>query len=524
MHLDEQGIYSLEWNGEQELLIGTAYPANLYGYEPTTGTLRLISDQLTDENYVYNISYLDGFCYLGIGSRAQLIKVDCQTGKFENILPDRFAENSFVYDQLAYENAIYFYLSSTDEMVRYDPQTESFETIGTSIPLILDDGTVAREWIDKIESSGTHLNVGGRLVVQDDTFYQSFYTGSKAVYYDPRDGSLYGMDISGFLHRYRNGIEISTVNLGALLKPTYIVPKEMVAYDGVVYFPNRHFTTYRVSNGAVKQFLVTSEPQASTVTQDGVYTANYTSADVWFYPFATFEAEPERINLMNIAQYQIADIDHQARPTQMDVTVDGRYLAIGTGPLYGNFGGAISIYDLHENKFLYTMENIVPNHQIQSVFCSSSMPSCVWLGSNPYGESTSPLYLEEPSHLILWDIPNQTVLLDIIPDEGMRKIASIAEVGDRVYCITQDGLIHAFDTATGKEVGINRDVEFYELLVCQNGTLLAANETSISQINPETLKATVWWDGFTLLSHLTEDLVTGQLFCLDEARLILLEP
>ena len=58
VHLDEKGVYSLEWNGAQELLIGTAYPANLYGYTPDTDQLRLISDRLTDENFVYNISYI----------------------------------------------------------------------------------------------------------------------------------------------------------------------------------------------------------------------------------------------------------------------------------------------------------------------------------------------------------------------------------------------------------------------------------------------------------------------------------
>ena len=81
VHLDERGVHSLAWTEAQKLLIGTVYPANLYGYTPDTGNLRLISDRLTDENFVYNISYLDGFCDLGIRSSAQLIKVDCETGK-----------------------------------------------------------------------------------------------------------------------------------------------------------------------------------------------------------------------------------------------------------------------------------------------------------------------------------------------------------------------------------------------------------------------------------------------------------
>ena len=523
VHLDERGIYSLEWDGQQELLIGTAYPANLYGYTPETDTLRLISDSLTDENFVFNISYLDGYCYLGIGTNAEFLKVDCQTGEYQDILPAQYADQASVYDQIIYQDEIYLFLSPDGEGVRYEPETGTFAGIGTGEPLIQDTGEIAPEVVKSMAEAAACLNITERLLVRGEYSTQAYQTGMKFSYYDDRDDSFYGVDISGFLHQYQDGVEVSQVNLGALLEPTYITPTEMVAYDGVVYFPSRHFTTYRVSDGEAKQFLVKSEPQASTVTRNGVYTANYTSADVWFYPFATFEADPESVNLMNVSQYQIADIDHQARPTQMDVTTDGRYLAIGTGPLYGNFGGAVSIYDLQEETLLYTAENVVPNHRIQSVCCSTSMPSCVWLGSSPYGENTSPQYLEEPSHLILWDIPKQEIILDIIPDEEMKKIASIAEVGDRVYCITQDGLIHAFDTNTGDDMGVNRKEEFYELLVCQDGTLLAVNETSISEIDPETLNATVRWDGFSLLSHLTEDPVTGQLYCLDEERLIFLK-
>lgn len=301
VHLDESGIYSLEWSGEQELLIGTAYPANLYRYAPDTENLRLISDHLTDENFIYNISYMDGFCYLGIGTSAEFLKVDCQTGEYQNILPIQYSDQSYIYDQVVYQDEIYLFLSPSGESLRYEPETGVFTEIGTGEQLIQDTGEIAPEIVNCMAETTARLNITERLFLRDASSAQVYQTGMKFSYYDDRDDSFYGGDISGFLHQYQDGVEVSQVNLGALLEPTYITPTEMVAYDGVVYFPSRHFTTYRVSDGEAKQFLVKSEPQASTVTRNGVYTANYTSADVWFYPFATFEADPGSVNLMNVS-------------------------------------------------------------------------------------------------------------------------------------------------------------------------------------------------------------------------------
>ena len=234
VHLDEKGIYSLEWNGQQELLIGTAYPANLYGYTPETDTLRLISDSLTDENFVFNISYLDGYCYLGIGTNAEFLKVDCQTGEYQDILPAQYADQASVYDQIIYQDEIYLFLSPDGEGVRYEPETGTFAGIGTGEPLIQDTGEIAPEVVKSMAEAAACLNITERLLVRGEYSTQAYQTGMKFSYYDDRDDSFYGVDISGFLHQYQDGVEVSQVNLGALLEPTYITPTEMVASVGFV--------------------------------------------------------------------------------------------------------------------------------------------------------------------------------------------------------------------------------------------------------------------------------------------------
>lgn len=185
-------------------------------------------------------------------------------------------------------------------------------------------------------------------------------------------------------------------------------------------------------------------------------------------------------------------------------------------------GGAISIYDLMNKQLIYTHQNVVENHLIQSVYCSTLSPNLVWLGTSPYGESTSPLYIDEPAHLVLWDIKEQKIRLDIIPDEEARKIPYIVENKGKVYCITDAAYLYCFDINNGKQLGVNIDDGIKEILVNREGEMLGISDEIVLKIDPITLKTEVIAQGFSFLSNLKEDVITGNLCVFDETDLILL--
>lgn len=350
-----------------------------------------------------------------------------------------------------------------------------------------------------------------------------YETGGKTSFLDAASGVIHTLNTSGvYMRKDLAGNILFQRDLGGLLEKDYVLPTEFQVYDGVFYAPGRRFA---VRDGAgEKTFLVSDEPQASAVTADGVYTANYTDCTLYFYPFETFAGDPEAVWMNDPERFLLADIENQCRPSQMEPTPDGKYLVIGSGPMYGRFGGAVSVYDLERRALLYTHENVVEGHQIQSVKCSAARPGCVWLGTNPYGENTTPQYLDEPSHLILWDIRGERALLDLVPDEDSQKLGSIAELDGRVFCVTQAAHLLSFDAESGEALSANRKDGVREVLAVSDGRLLGVNDGALFSIDPETLRTRTLAKGFRFLHHLTEDPVTGELYVFDYAELARLTP
>lgn len=508
-HFPEAGCYALSWDGNDTVYAASSYPAALYSYSLSGDRTLLVSNEITDQPYIRSMEYFDGNCYLGIGSQAELISIEPKSGAIHHLLPQAYDAESFVYGLRAFNGKLYASLSPSSTILEYDPAERVFSEIQSY-------RDAAYSNITEEYSSGANL-LGSLLVkgAEGDTISFSLPYKSAALW----NGAVYGLNISGIVEKHSGNAAAVSHDLCEYLERSYVIPTEFLAYDGNLYIPERRFQSI-FRDGKTVTHLVSTEPQASTVTADGVYTANYTRADVWFYPFSVL-ADPDTD--LNDPRYKIADIEHQCRPSQMEITPDNRYLVIGTGPEYGSFGGAVSVYDLQERSLLYTHENPIAGHRVQSLTCSTARPGTVWLGTNPYGENTYPAHLDEPSHLLLWDIAAETALLDLIPDAGMQKIASIEECGNTVICVTQDAHLHAFDVTTGNEIAENSKDGIYELLLRQDGTLLGINESSVFRINPATLRAEPLIQNFEQLVRLREDVITGKLYVFDRANLIYLE-
>ena len=508
-HFQEKGCYALCWDGNDTVYAASSSPSALYSYSISAGRSILISNEITSQPYIRSMEYFGGNCYLGIGSQAELISIEPKSGAIHHLLPQAYDAESFVYGLRAFNGKLYVSLSPSSTILEYDPAERVFSEIQSYCD-------VAYSNITEEYSSGANL-LGSLLVkgAAGDTISLSLPYKSAALW----NSAVYGLTISGIVEKHAGNAAAVSHDLCEYLERSYVIPTEFLAYDGNLYIPERRFQSI-FRDGKTVTHLVSTEPQASTVTADGVYTANYTRADVWFYPFSVL-ADPDTD--LNDPRYKIADIEHQCRPSQMEITPDDRYLVIGTGPEYGSFGGAVSVYDLQERSLLYTHENPIAGHRVQSLKCSTARPGTVWLGTNPYGENTYPAHLDEPSHLLLWDIAAETALLDLIPDASMQKIASIEECGNTVICVTQDAHLHAFDVTTGNEIAENSSNGIYELLLRQDGTLLGINESSVFRIDPATLRAEPLIQNFEQLVRLREDVITGKLYVFDRTNLIYLE-
>lgn len=68
-HFDHtQGIYDLAWDGADRIFAATSQPAALYSYDISNGELDEVCADFTEEQFVRSLSYVNGKCYLGIGT------------------------------------------------------------------------------------------------------------------------------------------------------------------------------------------------------------------------------------------------------------------------------------------------------------------------------------------------------------------------------------------------------------------------------------------------------------------------
>ena len=86
-HVDGRGIYALAYDENDHIIIATSDDAAIFLYGMTDGKVEKVCTDFSDQGYIRSMEYHDGYCYLGMGSKADLIKMDVTTGSHSSILP-----------------------------------------------------------------------------------------------------------------------------------------------------------------------------------------------------------------------------------------------------------------------------------------------------------------------------------------------------------------------------------------------------------------------------------------------------
>lgn len=517
-HFPERGICDLAWDGKNTIYVGTSYSAGLYQYKISENYAEYCCDILTEYPYIRSMSYLDGHVYLGIGSSADLLEVTPETGAVCSILPEEYKGESFVYAQGIYDGNIYFLLSPSYQIIRYDPISHIFEAVECTE---LNSLAQIQFPIDGF------VDLQGILVVfQGDTPVSIVVSENSVVsYIDVTENVFHMLDGSGIYHR-NTLYDTFSLDFAEILDKQLIRPINAFVIDSVLYIPWRRFVRQDLRNlQDTRTFLVTDEPQAALPTEQGIFTANYTDCTIYFYSYEDLKKDPSEIS-MNSPEYLLANIEHQCRPRDLCVVGNGRYLVLGSGPLYGLFGGAVSVYDLQENKLLYTHEHVIENHQIVNVLPSKITPGAVWLGTAPLSENGEVMFLDEPGHIVLWDYLNQRIMLDIVPEvacKDLRATDPAVEYNGVLYVRTRSGDLLCFDALTGKQLAQNIGCEILGLFMTTDG-LIGYSSNACYSINMNTLECNLTMDGFTYLHNLTQDPITGILYLWDDVELLKLNP
>ena len=377
-----KGIYDvgdLVQKGNSKILVTTSDPLGVWIFDKETGKLQQCDVDLPEAKFIRSCSVVDDKIYLGMGCPAGLIEYDITTGESVSILPEEYNNQTFVYDQYSLDDKIYLLMSPSYDVLEYNVKDKSFSVFS------IFKNKDRSDMLD-LYSTQEEISLLGNIFFEDKELVGSVQGGSCASFI--YKNKLYGVDSSGILRCYDKDSLINETDLYGLVNKEYTVPQKYVVYNDVVFIPGRRFLKYNMNSGEKKVFLVTDEPQALYADEDGIFTANYTECTLYYYTWSLFDNDSYSVN-MNSNALLLADIDEQCRPYDICRSEDLKYVFLASGPLYGKFGGALSVYDFENKELLYTDINIVKD-QIISALCISSEEGNIWIASDTHGENTSP--------------------------------------------------------------------------------------------------------------------------------------
>ncbi|WP_427889826.1 hypothetical protein ACQHIV_40520 [Kribbella sp. GL6] len=484
-----------------DVYLGTYANAHLYRYSPVTGEVTDLGQPIPNQSQIYGLTAdPEGNVYAGTYPNAHAFKYDATTGEvtdYGSLDPVQQYARSTVYDPD--HNKLFVGVSTPNaRLLRIDVATKAVEDITPP-------GTTAKDFIDLDYAGGkVFANASSRLVVVDavtgeQVKYTDATTGQQVMDYPiaargvsaAGPGGVYFTDNTLRLTHYdldtntvgpvtpartltrgasigygwvtENGVPVlyglagnysggtfrynpADGTLAQWSSPFQYVPSPLMheladASTGKVFvnvYLNGSTAIYDPATG--KSAVTTRQGQVEGWAWDG-----HGKMYVGIYPYG-------RLSLWDPTQpdsatnpkelFSLVDSDHQNRP--VSVVPDGDHVYVGTTPAYGEYGGALTVYDVPTG--VHTVyRNLVADQTIASIVPDGND---VWLGSSiEGGQGTDPKATE--AHLVKVDPATGQVLTDVVPVPGAASINELIDGPDGNVWGLADGIVFAVDPATG---------------------------------------------------------------------------
>ncbi|MEV6968662.1 hypothetical protein AB0M47_26455 [Hamadaea sp. NPDC051192] len=487
-------IWALAASPDGKLYGGTYPSGRVVEYDPATGKLRDYGAAVAGEQYVRSIAVDATTIYAGVGSHAHLIAIDRVTGAKREILPAAYADRTFVAT-LALENGILAAgLSATGTMLLIDTadptRYEVVQTADNYVTAIAVDsarndvyfGTRPSGTLRKYDRDTGELST---LAIPYDgaAFGRIFVTGDKlrgvvtntVVTYDLTTGELSGVDLT---------------QAGMPPAPELAMA---IATDGPrVYVSGKAgVQVHDLVAGTSERRFLPGEAKAMTPIGGDIWMSVYTLA--YLFEMAP-EGDPARV----------AAIGHdQTRPLDAVYSPSDKLLVVGTEPEYGRYGGAVALYDPRTGA-LDAYRDVLTDQSVRSVTVKHG--TAYLGGSINNGFGTTPRTTE--AHLAGFDLATRTKTWDIVPVPGATQIVSLIATGNRVFGLTETGVLFAVDPARRTVVATTTVASGQGRMVQVGGVFYGTSGKDVWRFDPATMTATTfvaglnaqWYGGSALLT------------------------
>jgi hypothetical protein len=424
----ESHIWQLD-HDEQGRIYGGTYPGGrLFQYDPASGKVRDYGRLAEDSDYVRGVAVGDGVVYAGLGSRkARIIAVDIASGERREIeLPPGAGGATFGYLLRYSEGHLFAWL--------YDVGSYAFNTASgkwvTEMPLPSQagpDGRVyflrdqeLRTW-DPDSQAESATGFPSRLLgPRSWGWFESLapeMPGQSLVTIDQRGGGFIYNPETATGHHFRTDVEGQSQEIrsmhrgpdGRIYIGGYLSPGLMAAHD-----PERQETLPLAGIEQVESFG----------SHDGeLYIGVYSRAIIFRYDPALpwdFGRNPRR--LMQLSPHE------QDRP--FAIASAGERVAIGTVPVTGRLGGALTIYDPQTDNYR-VHRGIVKDQSIVSL--AYHQPTGLLIGGTSISGGLGIEPAAREGKLFLWDIEREEKVWSAVPIAGEVAVTGLT--------VDQDGMV-----------------------------------------------------------------------------------
>lgn len=528
--------------------IGTFIPAEVYRYEVATDKIERLAS-FPDATYVWDLDFQDGVLYAGTGGeRAGLYRVDLNRNAVEEFPAISVSTQNMVRSLTLHNNKLYAGTGTSGaELFEIDLKTGGGRNV---LPVEYQKASTVN-WLGVVNGK-VAFAVGNKVLTYngDDTFTtlmedaigqppqdvsypDNVFRGYGDLFYELLEGTVHRVGPPSFhplgggivdggliagITRHGNYVEYDLegnstfgVKLSAVGLPRSTArPYSMAVDNGKVFAAERDLRVFDLNGEQDGNFPLLGESKAICLDGRSLFSAHYTGAVLW--KFDTVAVSGDRVNLFDPSQ-RIWELGHgQNRPTSIVCTHD--YVAIGTEPDYGTYGGALSIYSEPNKKVV--LRNIVPD---QTIFSLAASGDDVFAGSAATGGSGTKR-LDVPARIVRYDASSGKVMFNVPVESWV--VRSIAVGADIVLAVLDNGEIISLDRATGETVAADAGAGASQVLTNIDGKFLVSTTSGIFYLSPKTLQKSSIAKAHRPY-HFTEDRETGDLFWIEADMLVALK-
>lgn len=447
----ETYIWRLAIDNDDQVYGGTYPGGKVFQYNLKTKTFRDYGNLSFEEQYVRCLDVAGNRLFAGTGAtKPQLFEIDTISG-FKKVieLPTQHQINKFIYDLDVIDTRLFIRLSPSNLLLVYDLLTENWidqveNVMGFDVSPPSKNNKVyftkdnylheydlnTQELLKKNVSLFEPAKDYGWLELNEDNFPgESLISIKKSGHlwiYNPETNSYIEIDLC---------LEGAPVQIQSLIEG----PKNELYIGGYLAGGLAKYDTCK------NQFHCNNDMgqiENMTSYKNNIYMGVYPNAQIFRYNIEEkWNIGENPTCLFELGKYE------QDRPFAM-VCID-KIIALGTVPVYGELGGALTIYDIEKNKY-EVHRNLIRNQSIISLSYSNGKifgGTSIWggLGVNPT-ESTSKLFI--------WDISKKKLVWEGTPLYGEKAIIALLFDANSVLWGLAGGNLFKFDLKRNKVMKI----------------------------------------------------------------------